>query len=78
MLDNELFEYLQDAARLGRSEFRLAVTQLDAGEIKLILHPLNKDGVTMDVILEADSRGVAEAVDVEWNRDWDQYQDQAA
>jgi hypothetical protein len=78
MLDSELFAYLQAASKLGRTEFRLAVTQLDTGEIDFILHPLNKDGVTMSVTLEADSRDVAEAVDVTWDRDaWAQYDRQS-
>jgi hypothetical protein len=78
MLDNELFEYLQAAARAGRLEFRIAVTQLDAGEVRFILHPLGRDGITMDVILQTDGGLTAEAVEVEWNRDWDQYPRNAA
>jgi hypothetical protein len=79
MLDNELFEYLQAAAKAGRTSFRLAITRLEpgTGELRFILHPLNEDGVTMDVTLAADGLA-AEAIDVEWNRNWDQYQHQAA
>jgi hypothetical protein len=72
---HDLFDYLRDGAERGRREFRLVVTENPIeGGLEFYIHPLDKDGVTMTVVLQPE--GGIEGSDLQetgYSMDWDFY-----